>query len=253
MLVRFPSLLSLSHAPLDELSAATSTLPNSLLISVQLPFLSPPSSSSSSSSSSSPSSSSLPWGVLQALLSSLYSCASRTLIRLDHPLTPISVVLDYLRPLPLCDSPSTTLLKITVDLPPQAPAPSPAPDTDSDPARQYRVVALGGTFDHLHPGHKILLTLAAAITTERLVVGVTGPSDLPSPRWPRTRLTRVGPQTRHCSPGKSSPTTSRVSKTASRASSTSCSWSGLGSSTRSCRSRSVPPSSMRCRDYPGGS
>ena len=37
------------------------------------------------------------------------------------------------------------------------------------------VVALGGTFDHLHAGHKILLSMAAWITREKVIVGVTGP------------------------------------------------------------------------------
>lgn len=42
----------------------------------------------------------------------------------------------------------------------------------------YDHVALGGTFDHLHAGHKILLTMAAFITRKRLVVGVTHDSML---------------------------------------------------------------------------
>ncbi|KAI0032261.1 Nucleotidylyl transferase [Vararia minispora EC-137] len=37
----------------------------------------------------------------------------------------------------------------------------------------YRVVALGGTFDHLHAGHKILLGMAAWIADEKIIVGVT--------------------------------------------------------------------------------
>lgn len=37
-------------------------------------------------------------------------------------------------------------------------------------------VALGGTFDRLHAGHRLLLTAAAAITSGSLYVGVTGTS-----------------------------------------------------------------------------
>lgn len=39
--------------------------------------------------------------------------------------------------------------------------------------REYQVVALGGTFDHLHAGHKILLTMAAWLAQERVLVGIT--------------------------------------------------------------------------------
>ena len=38
----------------------------------------------------------------------------------------------------------------------------------------YDSVALGGTFDHLHSGHKILLTSAALICKNRLICGVYG-------------------------------------------------------------------------------
>ncbi|KAF0528297.1 Nucleotidylyl transferase [Gigaspora margarita] len=37
----------------------------------------------------------------------------------------------------------------------------------------YQTVAVGGTFDHLHAGHKILLTLTAWISGKRLICGVT--------------------------------------------------------------------------------
>ncbi|KAL0058566.1 hypothetical protein AAF712_014758 [Marasmius tenuissimus] len=37
----------------------------------------------------------------------------------------------------------------------------------------YAVTALGGTFDHLHSGHKILLSMAAFVTSRRIIVGVT--------------------------------------------------------------------------------
>jgi cytidyltransferase-like protein len=42
----------------------------------------------------------------------------------------------------------------------------------------YRYAAVGGTFDHLHNGHKLLLSAAAAVARERLVVGVTDESML---------------------------------------------------------------------------
>ncbi|CAE7057292.1 unnamed protein product [Rhizoctonia solani] len=37
----------------------------------------------------------------------------------------------------------------------------------------YPVSVIGGTFDYLHPGHKILLSMAAWISTSKLIVGVT--------------------------------------------------------------------------------
>ncbi|UZJ54920.1 hypothetical protein CBS101457_004240 [Exobasidium rhododendri] len=43
---------------------------------------------------------------------------------------------------------------------------------------QHRVVALGGTFDHLHVGHKILLSMAALCATSKIIVGVTDDSML---------------------------------------------------------------------------
>ncbi|PRP75471.1 hypothetical protein PROFUN_15721 [Planoprotostelium fungivorum] len=38
----------------------------------------------------------------------------------------------------------------------------------------YKKVALGGTFDHFHDGHKSLLRKAAEVTSGELIVGVTG-------------------------------------------------------------------------------
>lgn len=39
--------------------------------------------------------------------------------------------------------------------------------------KKYNTVVLGGTFDRLHVGHKILLSEAALRATKKLVVGVT--------------------------------------------------------------------------------
>lgn len=44
--------------------------------------------------------------------------------------------------------------------------------TDQMPAFDH--VVLGGTFDHLHGGHKVLLSLCAVLARKTLAVGVTG-------------------------------------------------------------------------------
>ena len=41
-------------------------------------------------------------------------------------------------------------------------------------AKFYSVVAVGGTFDHIHDGHKILLSMAVFLTKQKLIIGVTG-------------------------------------------------------------------------------
>uniref|UniRef100_A0AAG5DFW1 Bifunctional coenzyme A synthase n=1 Tax=Anopheles atroparvus TaxID=41427 RepID=A0AAG5DFW1_ANOAO len=55
-----------------------------------------------------------------------------------------------------------------------ADAQSALPFAELDPEDQsFRNVVLGGTFDRIHAGHKVLLTQAVLLATERLVVGVT--------------------------------------------------------------------------------
>jgi len=43
---------------------------------------------------------------------------------------------------------------------------------------QFAKVAVGGTFDHFHNGHKKLLSITAAVTTQEIVCGITGASML---------------------------------------------------------------------------
>lgn len=46
-------------------------------------------------------------------------------------------------------------------------------DYEDLPPNRYGVSAVGGTFDHLHDGHKILLSVALFITKDRLIIGLT--------------------------------------------------------------------------------
>ncbi|SCU86922.1 LANO_0C09582g1_1 [Lachancea nothofagi CBS 11611] len=48
----------------------------------------------------------------------------------------------------------------------------------------YTVSALGGTFDHLHDGHKILLSVATFLTSQRLIIGVTDQELLQNKKFP---------------------------------------------------------------------
>ncbi|CAO3687589.1 unnamed protein product [Umbelopsis ramanniana] len=45
--------------------------------------------------------------------------------------------------------------------------------TNSPDARQFEEVAVGGTFDHMHSGHKILLTMTALLASKKLYCGIT--------------------------------------------------------------------------------
>jgi len=37
----------------------------------------------------------------------------------------------------------------------------------------YKKVACGGTFDHFHSGHKVLLTSAVLMSSEEVVIGIS--------------------------------------------------------------------------------
>lgn len=51
---------------------------------------------------------------------------------------------------------------------------SDTPSSSLSTSLRYDNVVLGGTFDYLHAGHKILLSMASWFTSKRLVVGVSG-------------------------------------------------------------------------------
>ncbi|MCO5562747.1 hypothetical protein L7F22_016379 [Adiantum nelumboides] len=67
-------------------------------------------------------------------------------------------------------------------LPSSSPFPAPIHE-DSASLPQHRNIAMGGTFDHLHAGHKILLSMAAMTATERIIAAVTDDSMLTKKKY----------------------------------------------------------------------
>ncbi|KAM0756069.1 hypothetical protein T439DRAFT_296082, partial [Meredithblackwellia eburnea MCA 4105] len=194
--LNYSSLNSLqNNDPLLQISTiATKNPENPIMIVVHLNFNSARLTTASSSnhyqnhnkSSNQNESTNLPisWSQLHSLLSKLYSAAYSALIAKQHPLTQIDILIAHpaARQLQFCyPSQHSQLHKLQIQ------------DNDNQSSTTveeqlnldtYPVVALGGTFDHLHPGHKILLTMASLITTERLIVGVTAPNLLTKKQHP---------------------------------------------------------------------
>lgn len=125
---------------------------------------------------------------LQTFLSRVYSAATRAFLEQDRPLAKVEVVIEELRGLPFCLPNGAEVVRITVEEDEirslgkgkghSTEEATPDRERSGDGGRRegYEVAALGGTFDHLHAGHRILLTLAACITKDdgRLIVGVSG-------------------------------------------------------------------------------
>lgn len=88
---------------------------------------------------------------------------------------PISNIIDELLP----DAQHHTIAPSEQPKGPGATVPPSSPTSPSQ-SKGYPVVALGGTFDHLHAAHKLLLHLALFLTTRKLIVGVMSDSLLAS-------------------------------------------------------------------------
>ncbi|KAK6454585.1 uncharacterized protein RJT20DRAFT_130760 [Scheffersomyces xylosifermentans] len=73
-----------------------------------------------------------------------------------------------------------------IPLPPKLQKSPQLPPQQTSPGKgvqSFNVGALGGTFDHLHDGHKILLSVALFLTRKKLIVGITGPKLLVKKRY----------------------------------------------------------------------
>jgi len=134
------------------------------------------------------------WNEVQSLLTFVYVQATRVAQQLDRVLMEVDVLLkgtDETLPDDLADGadilyrvhddisppphPLSSIRRVTSlfgdkKIPSNHPISS-SPHPDAPPL--YPVVVLGGTFDHLHAGHKILLSMAAWIASEKIIVGVT--------------------------------------------------------------------------------
>ncbi|KAJ7709726.1 hypothetical protein B0H17DRAFT_1155607 [Mycena rosella] len=133
------------------------------------------------------------WSDVQQLLTFVYVQATKVAQDMDRLLMQVDVLLQGpsdAPPAPLL--PPSVVFRVEGDsapLPPflasvpqetlpRSPHPPPAPADPAAPREppappRFPVVALGGTFDHLHAGHKILLSMAAWIASEKLIVGIT--------------------------------------------------------------------------------
>ncbi|KAI9571481.1 hypothetical protein HD554DRAFT_2076572 [Boletus coccyginus] len=126
------------------------------------------------------------WVQVETLLAHVYVQASRAAHRQNNLLLDVSVLLNSV--LSAVPPAIDTCFRVddNIALPdslasvphaflPSLPRPSPSPPQirPSSLSPGYPVVILGGTFDHLHAGHKILLSVAAWIATRKVTVGIT--------------------------------------------------------------------------------
>lgn len=134
------------------------------------------------------------WDDVQRLLTFVYVQATKAAQEMDKVLLEVDVLLKGTNEgIPDFAVETDVVFRVQGDIlaPPLSslvPQHYVAPDTEAElhhqplpPSAQnvsyppmYPVTALGGTFDHLHAGHKILLSMGAWISSEKLIVGVTG-------------------------------------------------------------------------------
>ena len=124
----------------------------------------------------------LDWDEFQAVVVRIYTAATEVYLKENRPLSVVDVLFDSIRNgKELAGSWNGTVIYSQQATTDSASTKELVAGVESEGGeirgeRLFEVTALGGTFDHLHAGHKILLTMAAWITTRRLIVGITGQS-----------------------------------------------------------------------------
>ncbi|KAI5474776.1 N-glycosylase/DNA lyase [Pseudohyphozyma bogoriensis] len=104
------------------------------------------------------------------------TAATRVFIEDDRPLDTVDVVIADVRGLPLCWNSGRRESFVVED---EGKGKKVVESLEGKEEGKeglrgcHEVVALGGTFDHLHAGHKILLSLSAFLATKKIIVGVT--------------------------------------------------------------------------------
>lgn len=181
----FPSLASLSTTSHLDLITSCARRTSSLLILIHFdfPFLLPHPSSTGASSSASTSATPVPatptaathFHLLQDFLSRAYGAATKVFLAEGRLLDSVDVVLVEMRGLAVCAGEGVEVVRSVVE----DQGGREEEVREEEGGKEFAVTALGGTFDHLHAGHKILLTMAALITTRRLIAGISGAFILP--------------------------------------------------------------------------
>lgn len=111
-------------------------------------------------------------------LRTIYQEAAEIMLKLHKPLLDIQILL-YPEYCQLTASPPKALGQCSSDVLPRRPSPQLA----GHQFGQYKRVAIGGTFDHLHVGHKLMLSVAAMLTNSSLICGLTGDPMLASKKY----------------------------------------------------------------------
>lgn len=114
-----------------------------------------------------------------------YGAADTLFVAQDGECPSRHLILTHIYPPPDIRLPAALASLRRETLPADPPSAAAPPASPAPAQRPVRVVALGGTFDHLHAGHKILLSMAARLARATLIVGVTGTRPPARPLHPR--------------------------------------------------------------------